>query len=153
MPLAAACKVKAIFGGPPDGVPEKAVLFTGAKSDEIELPKRNLSPEVKLPEGDLVVAVLAEKPNQPEIPPEAPKFKIPGTWTDCILLFFHDPKNKVFPVKVIPVNASAPDFPLGNTVMFNVSTATVMAKFGDQIVKVAPGTSASVKPPRVGSGD
>lgn len=152
-PASAACKVKAMFVQPPVGVPEKAVLFTGEKFLDIELPQRNLSTAVELPAGELVVAVLAGKLPVAEIPATAPKFKIPEAWTDCILLFFHDPKNTVFPARVIPVNASNADFPLGHTVVFNVSPASVMAKFGEEIVRVKPGQTVTVKPPRSGSGD
>ena len=153
VPATAACKVKAIFVQPPDDVPEQAVLVVGKKFLEIELPQRNFSPEVELPAGEMLVGVLPTKPEKPEMPPGAPNFKIPETWTDCILLFFHDPTNKVFPAKIIPVNASSANFPLGDTVIFNVSTATVVAKFGQITTQVKPGQSATVKPPRSGSGD
>lgn len=153
VPAAAACKVRAIFVQPPDDVPEKAVLVVGQKYLDIELPQRNLSPEVELPAGALIVGVLPDKPAQSELPAGTPSFKIPETWTNCILLFFHDPSNKVFPAKIIPVNASSADFPLGHTLIFNVSSATVMAKFGEEIARVKPGQSVTVKPPRSGSGD
>jgi hypothetical protein len=153
VPAVAACKVKAIFVQPPDAVPEKAVLVVGQKFLDIELPQRNFSPVVELPAGELVVGVLASKPAAAELPPGAPSFKIPETWTDCILLFFHDPTNKLFPAKVIPVNASGANFPLGHTLIFNVSPATIQAKFGTESVRVAPGKSATVKEPRSGSGE
>lgn len=120
---------------------------------EINLPRRNLSDSVNLPAGDLVVSVLPGKPTGPEMPVGAPTVRIPESWSSCILLFFHDPKNPVFPAKVIPVNASAADFPLGHTVIFNVSSSMVVAKFGSELVKAAPGQSVTVKPPREGSGE
>lgn len=153
LPATAACKVKAIFVQPPDGVPDRAVLVAGQRFMDVELPQRNFSPAVELPAGALVVGVLPTKPAQSEMPAGAPSFTIPEAWTDCILLFFHDPSNKVFPAKIIPVNASSADFPLGHTVIFNVSPATVMAKFGEEIARVAPAKSVTVKPPRSGSGD
>lgn len=152
VPATAACKVKAIFVQPPDAVPEKAVLVVGNKFLEIELPQRNLSPEVEMSAGDLLVGVLPTKPVKPEMPPGAPSFKIPETWTNCILLFFHDPKNPVFPARIIPVNASSADFPLGHTVIFNVSPTTVAAKFGGENAQIKPGQSVTVKQPRSGSG-
>lgn len=152
VPATAACKVKAIFVQPPDDVPEKAILVVGKKFLEIELPQRNFSPEVELPADEMLVGVLTTRPEKPEIPPGAPNFKIPETWTDCILLFFPDPTNKVFPAKIIPVNTSAANFPLGHTVIFNVSFATVVAKFGDITTQIKPGQSVTVKPPRSGSG-
>lgn len=151
-PLAAACKVKAIFIQPPAGVPEQAVLVTGGKYFDISLPQRNLSSAVEMPAGELLVGVLAEKPGESEIPQGIPSFKIPETWSNCILLFFHDPDNPTFPARVIPVNASFADFPLGNTVIFNASAATVVGKFGKQTVHVAPGKSKTIEPPRTGSG-
>jgi hypothetical protein len=150
-PALAACRVKAIFVEPLTDVPETAVLSTGGRFMEIGLPQRNLSDAVVMPAGGLVVAVLADKPD--EIPAAAPRFRIPEAWTDCILLFFHDSGNTVFPARVIPVNASSADFPLGHTVIFNVSAASVMAKLGREIVHVKPGQTVSVKPPRSGSGD
>jgi hypothetical protein len=153
VPAPAACKVKAIFVQPPDAVPEEAVLVAGKKFLDIELPQRNFSPVVELPAGDLAVGVLPTKPAQSEMPVGAPSFKIPETWTNCILLFFHDPSNKVFPARIIPVNASSADFPLGHTLIFNVSPATVTAKFGNVITEVKPGQSVTVEPSRSGSGD
>ncbi len=153
VPAAAVCKVKAIFVQPPDAVPEKAVLVVGKKFLDIELPQRNFSPVVELPVGELAIGVLAGKPAAAELPAGAPSFKIPETWTHSILLFFHDPTNKLFPAKVIPVNASDDNFPLGHTLIFNVSPATIVAKFGTESVRVAPGKSVTVKEPRQGSGE
>ncbi len=149
----ASCKVKAIFVQPPVDVPERAMLIVGQKYLDIELPRRNLSAELEMPSGALVVAVLPQKPTQPELPVGTPTFQIPETWTNCILLFFHDPANKVFPAKIIPVNTSASDFALGHTLIFNLSSATVTGKFGEEIAMVKPGQSVNVKPPRAGSGD
>lgn len=148
----AKCKVKAIFIQPSDEVPEAAVLCVGEKFAEIDLPRRNLSDAIELEPGDSPIIVLPSKPIGREIPPGAPDFTIPDSWSNCILLFFHDPSNKVFPAKVIPVNASSADFPLGDTLIYNVSRATVGAKLGTEVVKILPGKSAAVKPPRTGSG-
>jgi hypothetical protein len=148
---ATACKVKAIFVQPSGEVPEKAVLVVAGKFEEIELPQRNLSEAVELPSGDLAVAVLPGRPAQAELPAAAPKFKIPAAWTNCVLLFFHDPSNQVFPARVIPVNTSSADFPIGHTMVFNVTPATVVAKFGTAVIRIKPGQSESVKPS--GGGD
>lgn len=149
----AARKARAIFIQPPDSSPEKAFLFTGAVYAEMELPQRNLSPEVKLPDGDITVAILPDKlAANAKVPDGTPTIKIPEAWSRCLLLFFPDPENKVFPARVIPVNASTADFPIGHTLIYNVSTAAIAAKFGDQIVRVMPGKSVSVKPPISGFG-
>ncbi|MGJ8643869.1 MAG: hypothetical protein ACSHX9_10705 [Luteolibacter sp.] len=151
-PAAAKCKVKAIFVQPPSGAPSTAVLVVGAKYFDLELPQRNLSEAVELPAGELVVGVLTQRPVEGEMPKNITKFKIPENWTNCILLFFHDENNKTFPARVIPVNASTANFPLGNTVIFNASEATVAGTFGNRKVLVSPGKSKTVKAPRTGSG-
>ena len=148
LPSEAARKARAIFIQPTGEIPEKATLFTGSEYAEIELPTRNLSPEIELPAGDLAVAVLPETLAAGQKVPEGTQtFKIPEAWSRCILLFFPDPQNKIFPARVIPVNASAADFPRGHTLIYNVTQAAVVAKFGDSLVKILPGKTASLKPP------
>jgi hypothetical protein len=148
----AKCEVAAIFVQPPHEVPETAILVVNEKFVDIALPRRNLSSSVTLDSVQTAISVLTERPAKLEIPFTAPKFTIPETWTRCILLFFHDPANKVFPARIIPVNASSADFPMGHVLMFNVSTASVSAKLGTEAVKILPGKSVNVRPPRTGSG-
>lgn len=150
---AATCEVKAIFVQPPNAVPETAVLMANQKFVDVDLPRRNLSDSIDLDSGENSIIVLPQRPTGPEIPLDAPKFTIPETWTRCVLLFFHDDKNPVFPARVIPVNTSNADFPMGHILLFNVSSAAVAAKLGTETVKILPGKSVSVKPPRSGSGD
>jgi hypothetical protein len=154
LPASAARKARAMFIQPAGEALEKAILFTGKAYVEVELPQRNFSPEVDLPDGELVLAVL-RKPLDAgqEVPADAPQVKIPEAWSRCLLLFFPDPSNKFFPARVIPVNASAADFPKGHTLVYNVSSAAVMGKFGSEVVTVRPGKSASLKPPVANFGD
>lgn len=148
LPCHAARKARAIFIQPSDRAPEKAMLFTGKDYSEIELPQRNLSAEVDLPDGDLVLAVLPGKlAGNAKVPADAPTIKIPAAWGRCLLLFFPDPSNKTFPARVIPVNASSADFAKGHTLIYNVSSAAIIGKFGEQVIKVLPGKSATMKPP------
>jgi hypothetical protein len=115
---------------------------------KIELPQWNFSPEVDLPDGDLNVAVLSTLPPKGEpIPLSTPTIKIPDSWSRCLLIFLPDPDNKVFPAKIIPVNASAAEFPNGYTKIYNLTGATILGKFGSESVKVLPRKSASFKPP------
>ncbi len=141
-------KVRAIHIQPVDASLAKVVLFTGKDYAEIELPSRNLSPEVDLPDGDLTVAVLTTRPpaGQP-LPADVPKFSIPESWGRCILLCFPDPTRKPLPLRIIPVNASTADFPMGQTRIYNVTGATVAAKFGEEVLRIAPGQNGSFKAP------
>ncbi|MCU0749444.1 MAG: hypothetical protein MUF13_07865 [Akkermansiaceae bacterium] len=153
-PVQAARKVRAVFIQPMNMDHAKALLVAGDKAVEIELPQRNFSPEVELPDGDLQVSILsAPPPAGTPIPADAPRFTLPESWSRCLLLFFPDPANKVFPAKVIPVNASTADFPKGHTLIYNVTAATIHARFGSETVKVAPGKNVSLKPPMAGFGD
>jgi hypothetical protein len=148
LPCLSARKVRAIFIQPPGNAPDKAILFTGKKSLEVALPTRNLSPEVSLPKGDLVITILGKIPtDKDKIPKAAQRVKIPKDWQRCILLFFPNPKNKLFPAKVIAVNASRTNFPKGDTLIYNVSTATLIAEFGKQRVRVKPKKTGLVKAP------
>ena len=154
MPLHAARTARAIFIQPPDGSVEKAILFTGTTGIEIELPQRNFSREVSLPDGELTLAVLTQVPTKDgPVPPLAPVIKIPASWSRCLILLFPDSNNKVFPAHAVPFNASMDQFPVGHTMVFNVSRATVMVKLGKEEVRVKPGQSASVKPPLEKFGD
>lgn len=154
LPASAARKLRAIFVQPGPGAPEKALLYDGKNQIEIELPQRNFSPEVNAPDGDLVLACLTGTPasGQP-VPSGAPQVKIPKEWKRCLLLFFPDPGNRLFPARVIALNASEADFKMGHSLMFNVSKATVRGKFGKEVVTVAPGGKAIVKPPVDKQGD
>ncbi len=62
-------------------------------------------------------------------------------------MFFPNPKNKSFPARVIPVNASIDNFPKGNTLICNVTSATLIGQFGSQSVRVYPQKTANLKPP------
>ncbi|MFM2198209.1 MAG: hypothetical protein RLZZ505_1641 [Verrucomicrobiota bacterium] len=146
-------KARAIFVQPPDQAAGKAALFTGKEYLEIELPRRNFSPEVDLPAGDLNLAILpGQLAPDSEVPAGAPKIHIPEAWSRCLLLFLPDPSNKVFPARVIPVNASGADFQKGHTLVFNASTAAIMGNFGGQSVKVLPGKFGIMKEPVSGFG-
>ncbi len=146
--VAAARSVRAIFIQGSAQAPTKAVLYMESAAPEIELPGRNLSPEVDIPGGNQTLAILAKKVAKPEdVPAGAQKILIPETWSRCILLFFPDPKNAVFPARVIPLDASAGSFPLGNTLIYNVSNAAVMARLNKEVAKIVPGKSEIVKPP------
>jgi hypothetical protein len=145
---AAARKARAIFVQPTGESVEKAVLFSGTEYVEIELPRRNFSPEVELPAGDLVLAVLpgrlaADAP----VPAGAQKITVPAAWSRCLLVVIPDPSNNVFPARVIPVNASADVFPKGETRIYNLSKAAIRGNFGGQNVKIMPGQAGTIKPP------
>jgi hypothetical protein len=147
-PLEASKKVRAIFIEQGNIKHSNVLLFVNGSAIKIELPQWNFSAEVDLPDGELDVAVISTLPAEGKpIPVNSPKIKIPESWSRCLLVFIPDPANKEFPAKVIPVNADSANFPKGNTMIYNLTSATIVGKFGSESVKVLPRKSASYKSP------
>lgn len=142
-------ELRTFFVQPPKGTPEKAYLVNAKKAIEITLPSRTLSPEIEVPNGELVFAVLPRPLAEgEEIPKQAPRVKIPESWSRCYLLFAYDKSNRFFPVQVIPINASGSDFPVGHSRMLNAtSKSTVEARFAKEMVRLKPGQGKLIKPP------
>jgi hypothetical protein len=133
---------------------ENCVLHDGTVSHKVDLPRRNLTETLPFPDGELVLRALPKPLASGEaVPPDAPRVTIPESWTRCILIFMSDPSNKVLPVKIIPVEASDTKMPLGHTLLFNCTQATIRGKFGNVVVTCKPGDSTDIKPPRQDSGD
>lgn len=148
VPLFAAREVRAIYLPGAGGALSKAYLVGSAGSVEVSLPQRNLSPEVNIPDGDLLFAVLPELPAEgQELPKGTPLVRIPAEWQRCMLIFLGDPTNKVFPARVIPINASVDDFPKGSTLVFNLSQTTLGGLFGEQRIVLKPGERKTFEPP------
>ena len=148
--LVAERTAKSVFIEAPGDAPKK-VFLVALEEDAIEvpLPTRAFSPEIELPNGDLVFAVLPRPlAEDEEIPAEAPKVRIPKDWTHCYLLFTFEKTNKVFPVKVIVIDGSANEFPLGHTRIVNLSEARVRGKFGEQILNIEPKKIKTLEPQR-----
>ena len=147
-------EARTFFVQPPKKAPEKVFLINTKTAIEVTLPSRNLSPEVDLPKGELVFAILSKPLEEgQELPKAAPRVKIPETWSRCYLLFSYDKSNKFFPLKAVAINASGADFPKGSSRMINAtSEATVAARFGKEKVELKPGKAATVKAPRTGAG-
>ncbi len=140
--------VRCVFFKRPVEISKTAVLVHAGGSTPISLPPMNLSDPAALPAGDLVMAVL---PNPPAvgspIPPGAPTVKIPAAWSRVLLLFFPDPANKVFPVKVLPYDGSIDSFKPGEMFCLNLSNATVGGTLGEVKFKVSPGKTAVLQAP------
>ena len=140
---------KAVFIEAPQDAPEK-VYFAAPNQPGIEvaLPTRNFSPDIELPAGNLTYAVLPRPLAEGEaIPKGAPLVKIPEAWSRCYLLFLFHSENKFLPIKVIPIDGSAKNFPLGDSRIVNLSKAMVMGKFGENVVRIRPGKIEDLKAP------
>ena len=146
---------KAVFIEPPKGSPKTVYLITPDKGAiEVPLTSRNFSPAIELPPGDLVLPVLPRPLAEEEaVPKGAPTVKIPSTWGRTYLVFSFDKKNKVFPLKIVPINGSNSEFPLGHSRIINFSDALIAGKFNDKEVGVRPNEVKNISPPLNKVGD
>lgn len=141
---------KAIFVEPPEDSPEKIYLISAEKNSiEVALPSRNFSPDIVLPQGDLVLAILPRLLSEDEqIPKGAPMVRIPKEWSRTYLIFAFTKDNKVFPMEALPVNGSSSVFPLGHTRIVNLSSAMVQGLFGEKVITIKPRAVEAMAPPR-----
>ena len=138
--------VRAIFLSPPKNAPKSAFLYTGSESLEVPLPTRNLSTSVKLPKGALTMAVLPNPlAEDAEVPKEAQIVKIPEQWTNCIMVFLPNAKNKIFPASVVVIDGSNAKFPLGETMIYNLTDQLFLGKFGSKSLTIRAWKSDKIK--------
>lgn len=130
--------------GTDDG-PEKLQLFDGTSSQEVELTRMGFSPTYKIIPGDLTLTLLPKPPappatagDPPVIPPDAPKAALAAAISDFYLIISSDPSNKIAPVKIQVVNASAGNFKPGQQLWFNLTGNTIGGAIGSQKLSIKP---------------
>ena len=142
--------IRSVFLQAPRNAPEVALLYPSEAGEgvEVALPARNLSPEVELPAGDLVLYVLSNPPIEgEEIPAGAQKISIPAAWKNCTIIFIPDRQNKIFPGRAIVVNSTNDNFPKGDTIVYNLSNVQFTGNFGKEVVRLRPKKSGIFKAP------
>jgi hypothetical protein len=135
---------------------ETRVHVFGLKANpKLELPRMNLSGPLELPAGELRLAFTTKPVGKGEVPPKgAPMAVIPASWSQAVLIFFTDPANKILPVNVKVVDASARVFGPGDRYWLNLSAAVVAPRVGDpDVPRIDPGKSHIMKGPRGGARD
>lgn len=143
-----------LFLGAPDGAPEKLQLFDGTTSQEVELPRMNLSPVYHLPAGPLTLRMLAAAPAKPEgVSPDAPQAVIPETVTDFYLLVSSDPANKIAPVRLQVIDANPSQFKKGQMLWFNLTPYSVGGQLGTENLTMAANSRKIVNAPASGNED
>ncbi|MES2922769.1 MAG: hypothetical protein V4819_14540 [Verrucomicrobiota bacterium] len=146
------CRV--LFLGAPDGAPEKLQLFDGSASQEVELPRMNLSPVYKLPAGPLVIRMLTTAPAKPEaVSPDAPKAAIPEAMAEFYLLVSNDPANKIAPVKLQIIDADPAKFKKGQMMWFNLTPNSVGGQVGTENLAMAANSKTILNAPAAKNGD
>lgn len=146
------CRI--LFLERPSDAPLTMHLFDGAASREVDLPGMNLSKIYDLPPGRISIALLpAPLANPKELPPGAPTATVPETVTDMYLLVVSDPANKVAPVRLQVVDASAAKLRRGQTLWFNLTELKVGGTLGSETIVLQPKSRAVMDAPRNDAGD
>lgn len=146
------CRI--LFLNRPADAPKTLHLFDGVSSQEVELPRMNLSPIYKLRSGPLNLRLLPAPVADPKtVSPDAPSATIPETCTDFYLLVTTDHGNKVTPVRMVAVNANAEQLARGQMLWFNLSDKAVAGTVGSEKILLKPNSREVLKEPRSGQGD
>lgn len=144
LPLTAAAQqakrsCRILFLAAPQAAPEMLTLFDGTTFQEVELPRMNFSQVYQISGGDIRIRMLPSAvPNSEQVPPEAPEAVIPEDVSDCYLILTSDPANKVTPVRIQVVNATADKFRNGQMLWFNLTTHAVAGMIGSEPLRLNP---------------
>lgn len=145
------CRV--VYPERPNDAPKMAYLFDGKESKAITLPSMNLSEVIKLPKGDISIAMTQQKIIDPEqIPAGVPKVNIPENVSHCYIIIMPDLKNPHFPVKLNLVDAGDAKFKVGETLWYNFTEHRILAKLGKVDFDITPKGRAISKAPQEKSG-
>ena len=131
----------------PKDAPERTFIYQEGKEPfEVELPRNNFTPSFKLASGDLLLRFLPSVlPEDAEFPKKAPAVKVPEAWAKVLILAFHDPKNKVMPVRFKAINASSDTLGEGDRLFVNFTDNVVFGYVGKQKLNLKANTTAVVK--------
>jgi hypothetical protein len=145
------CRI--VFPERPNDSPKSAFLFDGKESHEVRLPSMNFSPVLGLPKGDLML-VLSSSPIRKveEIPPGAPKLKVPEGIRDFYILMTPDRENAHLPLAMKMVSLTNGKLGEGETLWFNLTEHKIVAKLGKNRLVVGPKDATVSKDPLPESG-
>lgn len=145
------CRI--LFPQKPVDAPSEAYLFDGEKSHKVLLPSLNFSEVVELPQGEITIGMCPNMIDTPkDFPVGAPTVKISNAATDIYLLVFSDPDNKIFPVKIQPIDVGKNDLKAGQTLWINFTKHNIAAMLGTEKVLIEPLKQYISKPPLGESG-
>lgn len=144
------CRILFLEG--PDSAPRTLHLFDGSRSQEVELPRMNLSPVYQLPSGKLTLALLPAAPADPrKLPVGAPSVMVSDSVPDFYLLLTSDPSNTIAPVRMQVINAAADQLKRGQMLWFNLTNFQVGGRIGSQKLIIHPQSTVTLDPPAPGA--
>ena len=140
------CRI--LFLGATADAPEKLHLFDGKSSQEVELPRMNLSPVYHLPAGPMALRMLPAPAADPaSVSADAPGVTLAESVTDFYLLVSSDPANKIAPVKLQVIDVNPADFKQGEMLWFNLTANSIGGRLGTEQLAMAANSKTIVKSP------
>jgi hypothetical protein len=140
------CRI--LFLEAPASAPQKLFLFDGVSSQEVDLPRMNFSQVYDIAAGNTRLLLLPAPVTKPEeIPAGAPEVTIPESIGDCYLIVSSNPANKIAPVSIQVVNASANQFKNGQMFWFNLTQNNIGGQIGSQALRLAPSSRKIIDAP------
>jgi len=134
---------------PTTDTPREAFLVQDRFVTPVDIPKRNFSPKVTIPAGDLSLSLVAKLPPKGEpIPSNAPKIQIPADWQAVIVILLADDSNDIFPVRPLVLNADRSGFSDGKILACNFSKTPIISHLEDRSTNVYPGKFSILNPPK-----
>lgn len=120
----------------------------GAEPIQLELNRHNFSPQLPIAKETKTLKVLSRSLTQGEpFPKGVPSTDIPADWQHTLLIFYHEPKNPVLPIKIYKINASEGAFNPGELYWINLSDVYIGGVVGGQKLKIGPRKDAVMKCP------
>lgn len=145
------CRI--VFPERPQSSPKVAYLFDGKVSQAVTLPSMNLSEVIKLPPGELTIAMTADKITDPKnLSSGSPMLKIPENTGEFYIIITSDPENKVIPVKMNLIDTGGGKLKAGETLWYNLTEHRIAAKLGSIDMSVDPMGRTISKDPVQASG-
>ncbi|MEY3395945.1 MAG: hypothetical protein RL346_2182 [Verrucomicrobiota bacterium] len=136
---AAARTCRIVFPERPQSAPKVAFLYDGKKNHAVTLPSMNLSEVVKLPKGELTIALtLTEITDSEAVPSNLPMLRIPEHVTDFYIILLPDGKNKDLPVRMNMVDTGEGKLKPGETLWYNFTGHRIIARLGRADMSVDP---------------
>lgn len=140
--------VRLLFLNAPQNAPTTVHLHDGQTSQEVQLPRMNLSQIYEVPAGPLTLRLLAAPVEDPElVPPDSPTVQIPETIGDAYLLCTSDPTNPVVPLRIDVVDACKDKFRNGQMMWINQTSHEISGKLEDKKITIEPLGTAIIDTP------
>lgn len=146
------CRILFLDG--PDTAPTELFLFDGTNTQKVELPRFNLSPIYEIANGAIRLCLLPAPPADPKaIPADAPVANVAESLGDIYLILGHDPKNRIAPVAMQVVDASAQKLAPGHMLWLNLTPHDIGGILGTQRIAMAANSRTIIDPPASRQGD